>query len=602
MKTFNPTRFLTPAAILMTTNVAFASTVNLGTLTPFTGGDAGEGIDLSGNIIYAFNLGGTSQTVQGVEFAAASVFAPPADITTPVETLEFDYSIANPGGANGTDYGLTSDDDALETIVNSVWYNTNWTFDLAVTPGTQYQLQLVLQESFITHQGTDSRNFSVSVETAAPETLSLAIDELVLGQETNGAFVDGTDAGLVYTYTFTASDSSFRVALADSLTGIDTFAVLAAMTLEELGADTIAPGLSTLDPVDDATAVPVISDLVVTFDEIVVFGTGNITIKESVGGAVVETFNVTTSPNLLLDGTSVTINPTGDLAGTTDYYVEIDPEAIDDPAANSFAGITGGGIWNFTTASTDVTAPTVGTVDNPVNGANDVSVDSGLGLTFDEEVQKAAGNIVIRRSDDNTVVDTIDVTTASVTVTDMQVAIIPNVVFPSLTGLYVEIEAGAFEDLAGNPFMGISGPASWAFTTVEFVPPPVTPFTGGDAGEGLDLSGNVVYAFNLGGPNQTVQGVEFTAASVFAPPAGITTPAETLEFDYATANPGGANGADYGDSADDDSLETIVNSVWYNSNWTFDLEVVPGRDYQLQLISFSGITGPQFRRLGGDCG
>jgi hypothetical protein len=600
MKTFNPTRFLTPAAILMTTNVAFASTVNLGTLTPFTGGDAGEGIDLSGNIIYAFNLGGTSQTVQGVEFAAASVFAPPADITTPVETLEFDYSIANPGGANGTDYGLTSDDDALETIVNSVWYNTNWTFDLAVTPGTQYQLQLVLQESFITHQGTDSRNFSVSVETAAPETLSLAIDELVLGQETNGAFVDGTDAGLVYTYTFTASDSSFRVALADSLTGIDTFAVLAAMTLEELGADTIAPGLSTLDPVDDATAVPVISDLVVTFDEIVVFGTGNITIKESVGGAVVETFNVTTSPNLLLDGTSVTINPTGDLAGTTDYYVEIDPEAIDDPAANSFAGITGGGIWNFTTASTDVTAPTVGTVDNPVNGANDVSVDSGLGLTFDEEVQKAAGNIVIRRSDDNTVVDTIDVTTASVTVTDMQVAIIPNVVFPSLTGLYVEIEAGAFEDLAGNPFMGISGPASWAFTTVEFVPPPVTPFTGGDAGEGLDLSGNVVYAFNLGGPNQTVQGVEFTAASVFAPPAGITTPAETLEFDYATANPGGANGADYGDSADDDSLETIVNSVWYNSNWTFDLEVVPGRDYQLQLIfqesffPFQGLPGRNF--------
>ena len=566
--------------------MASASTVNLGTLTLFTGGDAGEGLDLSGNIVYAFNLGGLSgtQTIQGVDFLDASVFAPPVGITTPAETLEFDYSAANSGGANGADYGNSTDDDALEIVVNSVWYQTNFTLDLAVTPGTQYQLQLILQESFFQYQGAERRNFDISVETA-PDTLSLAVDELVLGQETNGANEAGADQGLVYTYTFTAADNSFRIALDDSPAGLDGNAVLAAVTLEELGGDSTAPLVSSLDPTNGATEVPIFSDLVVTFDEQVAFGTGNITIKESVGGAEVEAFDVTTSTNLLLNGASVTINPSNNLAGTTGYYVEIDPEAVDDPAGNSFVGITDAATWSFTTASTDVTAPTVGTVDSPMNGAIDVSADSGLGLTFDEEVQKAAGNIVIRRSDDNTVVDTIDVSTASVTVTGMQVAIIPNVVFPGLTGLYVEIEAGAFEDLAGNPFMGISGPASWAFTTVEFVPPPVTPFTGGDAGEGLDLSGNVVYAFNLGGfDNQTVQGVEFIGASVFAPPAGITTPFETLEFDYATVNPGGANGADYGDSADDDSLETIVNSVWYNSNWTFDLEVVPGRDYQLQLV------------------
>jgi hypothetical protein len=217
-----------------------ASTVSLGTLTPFTGGDAGEGLDLSGNIIYAFNLGpGATQTVQGVTFAAAPVGGPPAGITTTTST-QFDYSTANAGGANGADYGATADDDSLETIVNTVWYGANWTFDLAVTPGTQYQLQLILQESHFGNQGISNRNFDVSVETASPSNLTLAVDELVLGMETDGAAPaqPGADQGLVYTYTFTATDSSFQVALDDSPAGSDTFCVLGAVTLEQMAAIT----------------------------------------------------------------------------------------------------------------------------------------------------------------------------------------------------------------------------------------------------------------------------------------------------------------------------------------------------------------------------
>ena len=167
------TRCLTGASLLTAMNALFASTVPLGTLTPFTGGDAGEGLDLSGNIIYAFNLGGFGgiETIQGIDFVDASVFDSPEGITTPEDTLEFDYSNANPDGANGADYGLSADDDALESVVNSVWYNSNWAFDMDVVPGTQYQLQLILQESFFPQQGTTQRNFDVSVETATPDTL-----------------------------------------------------------------------------------------------------------------------------------------------------------------------------------------------------------------------------------------------------------------------------------------------------------------------------------------------------------------------------------------------------------------------------------------------
>lgn len=222
------------ATCTMHATPADASDVHLGTLTPFTGGDAGEGLDLDGDIIYAFNLGGTDQTVQGVIFAAAPVGGPPAGITPAGNTLEFDYSNANPGGANGANYGATANDDALESVVNSVWYNSNWSFDLDVENGKQYQLQLILQESFFPQQGTVQRNFDVSVETTSPSTLSLAIDELVLGMETNGANLDGADTGLVYTYNFTATDSSFQVALDDSPNGPDPNAVLAAVTLEQV--------------------------------------------------------------------------------------------------------------------------------------------------------------------------------------------------------------------------------------------------------------------------------------------------------------------------------------------------------------------------------
>ncbi len=582
------TRCLTGASLLTAMNALFASTVPLGTLTPFTGGDAGEGLDLSGNIIYAFNLGGFGgiETIQGIDFVDASVFDSPEGITTPEDTLEFDYSNANPDGANGADYGLSADDDALESVVNSVWYNSNWAFDMDVVPGTQYQLQLILQESFFPQQGTTQRNFDVSVETATPDTLSLAIDELVLGQETNGANLDGADTGLVYTYTFTATDSSFQVALDDSPEGADTNAVLAAVTLEELGTDTTPPDISTLSPANGGAEVPTISDLVITFDESIGFGTGNITIKESVSDAVVETFDVTTSPNLLRSSESVSINPSRNLMANTGYYVQIDPEAITDSSGNPFAGISDTTTWNFTTAGNDVTEPAVGSVDSPTNGATDVLPDDRLTLTFDEKAQKGTGNIVIRRTDDAMVIDTIDVTTAAVTISDNQVTVMPTAALPFQTELYIEIDPGAFQDLAGNPFAGISDETTWNFTTTAapFVLGSLTPFTGGDAGEGLDLSGNIIYAFNLGGPDKTVQGIDFVGASVDDPPEGIAPAEGTLEFDYSNANPDAANGADYGPSADDDALEVVVNHVWYNANWAFDLEVVPGTEYKLQLI------------------
>ncbi|MEG5031012.1 Ig-like domain-containing protein, partial [Microcoleus sp. AT8-B1] len=57
-----------------------------------------------------------------------------------------------------------------------------------------------------------------------------------------------------------------------------------------------------------------------------------------------------TSTNVTVSGSTVTVNPTADLAPGTGYYVEIASGAIKDLAGNNYAGTTGATAWNFTTA------------------------------------------------------------------------------------------------------------------------------------------------------------------------------------------------------------------------------------------------------------
>jgi large repetitive protein len=111
-------------------------------------------------------------------------------------------------------------------------------------------------------------------------------------------------------------------------------------------ADVTAPTFTTLSPTNNATGVSAGTDLVITFDEDVQKGSsGNIVIQK-VGGGTFETIAVT-SPNVTVSGSNVTINPSSNLDGGSNYYVEIDSGAIEDLSANDFTGISGSSIWSF---------------------------------------------------------------------------------------------------------------------------------------------------------------------------------------------------------------------------------------------------------------
>ncbi|QYO68082.1 beta-propeller fold lactonase family protein [Leptolyngbya sp. 7M] len=112
----------------------------------------------------------------------------------------------------------------------------------------------------------------------------------------------------------------------------------------------------------------------------------------------------------------------------------------------------------------DVTAPTIILYTPDTNGT-DVEPTSNLEIEFNEAVKKGSGNIVIKNSNGN-VVETIDITSNAVTITDRTVKIDPVGFLPKGNTYYVEIDATAITDLAGNAFAGITGSSTWSFSTV----------------------------------------------------------------------------------------------------------------------------------------
>jgi hypothetical protein len=240
--------------------------------------------------------------------------------------------------------------------------------------------------------------------------------------------------------------------------------------------DQTPPELVSTIPADNATNVPPNTNLVANFSEPVQAGTGNITIRRASDSSVVETFNLATSSRVSFPtAQQVLIDPTNPLADG-EYFVRIGSNAIKDLAGNFYAGIVDPDTttWSFTV---DGTAPAL----TSLSPATPATADPGtrLLLSFSETVTTGSGSITIRKAGDNSLVETIDVTTpGAVVVNGRTVAVVRSVTLAPNTAYYINIPAGAFADLAGNPAAGITGTSAWTFTTSARVPILVENFNG----------------------------------------------------------------------------------------------------------------------------
>ncbi|MFA5902331.1 MAG: Ig-like domain-containing protein [Desulfobacula sp.] len=158
----------------------------------------------------------------------------------------------------------------------------------------------------------------------------------------------------------------------------------------QFGTDNTAPTVTTFSPLDNATGVAIATNLVLTFDENVQVGTGNVVIKKSADDSIVETIDITGGLVTFNGTTGVTINPTASLLNNTGYYVQIANTSILDMVGNAYAGIADTTTWNFTT----IALPSSGggsnlPVDTNLPVATSISIAGGAVQTSSQSVTLA---------------------------------------------------------------------------------------------------------------------------------------------------------------------------------------------------------------------
>ena len=200
----------------------------------------------------------------------------------------------------------------------------------------------------------------VSATAGAARTITLAATDVDGDALTYSTARPGkgtaTISGSTLTYTPTSSASgsdNFVVTASDGKGGTATQTINATIAPTT---DTTAPTVTTFSPTDGATNVTASSNIVVTFNEAIRAGTGTVEIRSgSATGPVVESFNAATSARLTVSGSTLTIDPTSNLAAGTQYFVVLPSGTVRDVAGNAYAGTS---TYDFTTAAASAAAAT----------------------------------------------------------------------------------------------------------------------------------------------------------------------------------------------------------------------------------------------------
>ena len=258
-------------------------------------------------------------------------------------------------------------------------------------------------------------------------------------------------------------------------------------------ADVNAPTLSSSTPADEATGIAVDTNIVLNFNEAVDAESGNIIIYKSSDDSQVESIPVGDAKVSGSGSTTITINPSTTLDGSTAYYVQVAATAFDDSSSNSYAGISDATTLNFTTA--DIGAPTLSS-STPADGATGIAVDTNIVLTFNEAVDAENGNIIIVKSSDGSTVEAIDVTGSQVSGSgSTEITINPSVTLDEQTAYHLTIDETAFDDSSSNSYAGISDATTINFTTADGTAPTII-FNPADGDTGVGRDSNINIEFN----------------------------------------------------------------------------------------------------------
>jgi len=141
--------------------------------------------------------------------------------------------------------------------------------------------------------------------------------------------------------------------------------------------DTVAPTVSSFNPVDGSLIASVNTNITLTFNESIKAGSGFIEIhSDSAIGTLVERFDAASSTRLSFSGSTLTIDPLNTLSNDTHYFVTLANGSVKDLSGNLFVGTS---TYDFTTISANIAW-------NSTSGYGLLNVDSML--------EKATGHVI----------------------------------------------------------------------------------------------------------------------------------------------------------------------------------------------------------------
>jgi hypothetical protein len=206
--------------------------------------------------------------------------------------------------------------------------------------------------------------------------------------------VSNLEDGITYYYLFAASNSADEVV---AVNGVTSFVF-----------DASAPTLSSQSPVNNASDISTGEDVVLTFSESVMLGSGSITLDNLDGGSDIVIDVASHGGQLSIDGVNLIVNPTGNphFHTNTQYAVLVDATAVTDLSGNAYEGIASDAIWRFTTGGGLIyrwnvsVAPLSGVVrawndaDNWLGG-DGFPNGAGVTATISDDIEGAATDIVL---------------------------------------------------------------------------------------------------------------------------------------------------------------------------------------------------------------
>jgi hypothetical protein len=224
------------------------------------------------------------------------------------------------------------------------------------------------------------------------------------------------------------------------------------------------------------------------------------------------------------------------------------------------------------------------TSSTPADDANAIALDANIVLNFSEAVDAEFGNITIRKTADDSVVETIGVTSAQVSGSGSNtITVNPSSTLSPLTGYYLFIDDTAFDNGNGQSYLGIPNKATLNFITRPDNTPPTIVISALEVSDGDssdDASLSMTFTANEATADFTVGDITVTNGAI----SNFVAVSSTVYTATFTPTTMGATTIDVAAGTFTDTAGNN-NTAAAQFNWTYSLDPTLKADVVAGLLS-----------------